>query len=75
MYLGPYIFYQYQRKKGSLKEDKWLNTCIQNAVKKKNISFFDLLLNDELPFVAIHKYHPKAALDALSLFINRHFRK
>jgi hypothetical protein len=70
MFLGPYIICQYQRT-GTVRTG-WLETRMQTAFSRNNISFFNSLLNSELPLVGIELRRPRIALDALALFFNSH---
>ncbi len=66
-YLGPYVLYQYQRS-GTVRS-AWLEQRLQAALASNNLGFFDYLLKNEIPLVAIELHHPQVALELLGLFI------
>lgn len=67
-YLGPYVFYEYQRT-GTVRTN-WLETRINAACVQKDTSFFDLLLLTELTGVGIERRKPQISLDTLALFFD-----
>lgn len=66
-YLGVYILDQYRRK-GTLRNDELLKVWIKEALALEDLAFFDLLLTTEMPFAAIERQEPQAALETLEMF-------
>lgn len=73
-YLGAYIHHQYQRT-GTVRNDEWLKIRIDEALARADLSFFELLLEIEMPFVAIEWQRPQAALEVLAMFFQRSLDK
>jgi hypothetical protein len=66
LYLGPYIYLQYQRT-GSVRS-AWLETRLQAALSRNDEAFFKPLFTQELTLIGIERQKPRIALDALALF-------
>ncbi len=69
IFVGQYIYYQYQRT-GIVTTD-WFKSRIDTALEQKNEKFFRLLLTVHLPLVAFEMTAPKPVFDILSLFFSR----
>ncbi|MFL5589655.1 MAG: hypothetical protein ACJ8DI_18685, partial [Ktedonobacteraceae bacterium] len=66
LYLGPYIYLQYQRT-GSVRS-AWLETRLQAALSRNDEAFFKPLFTQELTLIGIERQKPRIALDALASF-------
>jgi hypothetical protein len=65
---SPYIIHQYRRTRNVKTE--WLQTRIQKALSKKDVTFFKKLIEQELHQAGIQLRQPIPTLDTLALFFN-----
>ncbi|GHO78956.1 hypothetical protein KSD_67270 [Ktedonobacter sp. SOSP1-85] len=63
---APYILFQHQRT--GTARTPWLEAPILAALSQHNRKYFEIMLGTDLPYVAIDRQEPQAALEVLEIF-------